>query len=219
MLGRRLVIERGEGSHVHTTDGRRLLDGTAGLWHANVGHSRPELAPAAYDQTLQLESYHTFARYSNDKAMAPAERLAAISPIADPKVVLNSGGSDAIDVACKLARRHWQREGREGMKTIISREFTCRARHRPPRRPRVRLTSAARHHVADQPAVRHDPTTGWCRSWPRSSRPSATRRTGERPRPDRTRPRRPGGGRDRGRRRPWARAPVRGHPGRGPRHR
>ena len=31
VLGRQLVIERGAGSYIYTTDGRRLFDGTAGL--------------------------------------------------------------------------------------------------------------------------------------------------------------------------------------------
>ena len=81
VLGRQLVIDRGEGSYVHTTDGRRLFDGTAGLWHANVGHAHPELARAAYEQMLRLETYHIFARFMNDKAQALGERLAAIAPI------------------------------------------------------------------------------------------------------------------------------------------
>lgn len=129
ILGRQLVIERAQGSYVYTTDGRRLFDGTAGLWHANVGHSRPELADAAYAQMRRLETYHLFGRYLNDRAVELAERLADLSPIANAKVILNSGGSDAIEVACKLARRHWQREGR-GRKTIVlSREFAYHGLH------------------------------------------------------------------------------------------
>lgn len=129
VLGRQLVIERGEGSYVFTSDGRRLFDGTAGLWHANVGHSHPELAEAAYEQMKKLETYHIFARFTNDKALALAEVLAEISPIDRSKVILNSGGSDAIDVACKLARRHWQREGRSSKKVILSREFAYHGLH------------------------------------------------------------------------------------------
>ena len=129
VLGRQLVIDRGEGSYVYTTDGRRLFDGTAGLWHANVGHAHPELARAAYEQMLRLETYHIFARFMNDKAQALGERLAAIAPIERAKVILNSGGSDAIDVACKLARRHWQREGRASKKVILSREFAYHGLH------------------------------------------------------------------------------------------
>jgi adenosylmethionine-8-amino-7-oxononanoate aminotransferase len=129
ILGRQLVIERGEGSYVTTTDGRRLFDGTAGLWHANIGHAHPKLAAAAHAQMLKLETYHIFARYVNDQALGLAERLGGLSPIEDPKIILNSGGSDAIDVACKLARRHWQREGRTTKTLILSREHAYHGLH------------------------------------------------------------------------------------------
>lgn len=129
VFGRQLVISRAEGSFIETDDGRRLFDGTAGLWHANIGHSRPELARAAYQQMMNLETYHTFARFTNDRAAELAELLAEMSPIPDPKLILNSGGSDAIDVACKLARRHWQREGRGSKQIILSREFAYHGLH------------------------------------------------------------------------------------------
>lgn len=129
MLRRQLVIDRGEGCHVHTVDGRRLYDGTAALWYANVGHGRPELAEAAREQMLRLETYHVFGRYANTRALELAERLAAMGPIANAKVILNSGGSDAIDVACKLARRHWQREGIDGKTIIVSREHAYHGLH------------------------------------------------------------------------------------------
>lgn len=129
VAGRQLVVERGDGAYVVTTDGRRLFDGTAGLWHANVGHAHPELAKAAFDQMLTLETYHVFARFTNDRALALGERLAALAPIERAKVILNSGGSDAIDVAAKLARRHWQREGRTEKTIVLSREHSYHGLH------------------------------------------------------------------------------------------
>lgn len=129
VIGRQLVIERGEGSYVFTSDGRRLFDGTAGLWHANVGHAHPELARAAYEQMMRLETYHVFQRYANDRALELGELLASLAPMERAKVILNSGGSDAIDVACKLARRHWQREGRESKQIILSREHAYHGLH------------------------------------------------------------------------------------------
>ena len=66
------MIDRGEGSYVHTTDGRRLFDGTAGLWHANVGHAHPELARAAYEQMLRTS--HTFNLLDARKAISVTER-------------------------------------------------------------------------------------------------------------------------------------------------
>ncbi|WP_087009589.1 aspartate aminotransferase family protein [Gulosibacter sp. 10] len=129
VLGRQLVIDRAEGCYVFTEDGRRLFDGTAGLWHANIGHSHPELARVAFEQMRRLETYHVFARFANDKALALGERLAGLSPIERPKVILGSGGSDAIDQACKLARRHWQREGRGSKRIVLSREFAYHGLH------------------------------------------------------------------------------------------
>lgn len=129
VLGRQLVIDRGEGAYVYTTGGQQLFDGTAGLWHANLGHAHPELAHAAFEQMQRLETYHIFGRFLNDKALELGERLAAAAPMERTKVILNSGGSDAIDAACKLARRHWQREGLGDKKVILSREFAYHGLH------------------------------------------------------------------------------------------
>ena len=119
----------GEGANVTTDDGRTLLDATAGLWHANIGHGRPELADAAAAQMRKLETYHTFGRIANDQALALAERLEDMSPIADPKVFLVSGGSDAIDTAAKLSRRHWQLQGQANKRIIISRQSSYHGLH------------------------------------------------------------------------------------------
>jgi adenosylmethionine-8-amino-7-oxononanoate aminotransferase len=126
---KRLVITGGKGAWVTTSTGQRLLDVTAGLWHANVGHGRERIARAAYDQMTKLETYHTFGRFSNEPALRLADRLAALGPIPDAKVMLTSGGSDSVDLACKLARRHWQLEGRGQKKVILSREGAYHGLH------------------------------------------------------------------------------------------
>ena len=43
--------------------------------------------------------------------------------------MLTSGGSDSVDLACKLARRHWQLEGRDSKKTILSRHGAYHGLH------------------------------------------------------------------------------------------
>jgi adenosylmethionine-8-amino-7-oxononanoate aminotransferase len=120
-LRRRLTIAAGEGAYVTTSDGRRLLDATSGLWHANVGHGRESLARAAYEQMCRLETYHLFGRYANEPALELADQVAALGPVDDAKVFWTSGGSDAVDLACKLARRHWQLHGQPDKKVILSR--------------------------------------------------------------------------------------------------
>lgn len=120
--GARLTITSGDGAYITTADGQRLLDATAGLWHANVGHGRESIARAAYEQMCRLETYHCFGRFANEPALNLADRLAAIGPVRDPKVMLTSGGSDSVDLACKLARRHFALEGRPERTVIVSRE-------------------------------------------------------------------------------------------------
>ena len=118
---KRLVITKGDGAWLETSTGQRLLDATASLWHANIGHGRESLARVAYEQMRELETYHTFGRFANEPALRLADRLAEIGPVPGAKVMLTSGGSDSVDLACKLARRHWQLEGRPEKKTILSR--------------------------------------------------------------------------------------------------
>lgn len=125
----RLTIKGGEGAWLTTSDGQRLLDATASLWHANVGHGRERIARAAYEQMKTLETYHVFGRFANEPALDLADRLADIGPIDGGRVMLTSGGSDSIELACKLARRHWQLEGRPEKTTIVSRETSYHGLH------------------------------------------------------------------------------------------
>lgn len=127
--GNQVAIGEGSGSYLTTTDGRRLFDGTAGLWHTNIGHGREEMAQVAFDQMRKLETYHVFGRYVNDRAVELSERLVALAPIPDAKVILNSGGSDSIDAACKLVRRYWTLVGKPEKNVIISREHAYHGLH------------------------------------------------------------------------------------------
>ncbi len=125
----RVTIVGGEGAWLETDQGVRLLDATAGLWHANIGHGRESLAVAAATQMRKLETYHTFGTFVNDQAVALADRIAGLSPIDDAKVFFVSGGSDAIDTAAKLARRFWQLQGQTNKRIIISREWAYHGLH------------------------------------------------------------------------------------------
>jgi adenosylmethionine-8-amino-7-oxononanoate aminotransferase len=126
---RRIVICGGSGSYVTTNHGTALLDATAGLWHANVGHGRTDLAQVAFDQMNTLETYHVFNRFANDKALLLCDRLAALAPFEDAKVILGSGGSEAVEAACKLARRHWQLDGRAEKRVVLSRHYSYHGVH------------------------------------------------------------------------------------------
>ena len=127
--GDRLTIVAGEGANVQTDEGQWLLDATAALWYANIGHGRARLADAAAAQMRRLETFHTFGRITNDQALRLADRVAAMAPIEDAKVFFVSGGSDAIDTAAKLARRYWQIQGQANKRIIISRDGSYHGLH------------------------------------------------------------------------------------------
>jgi adenosylmethionine-8-amino-7-oxononanoate aminotransferase len=116
-----LVIERGEGVWVYDTDGTRYFDATASLWYANIGHGRAEVADAVDAQLRKLAAYHTFGDFTNGPANAVGERLAKLAPVDDAKVFLTSGGGDSIEVAAKLARRHFVNAGQPERVHLISR--------------------------------------------------------------------------------------------------
>ncbi|WP_291830641.1 aminotransferase class III-fold pyridoxal phosphate-dependent enzyme, partial [Bosea sp. (in: a-proteobacteria)] len=54
------IIVRGEGCWVWDVDGHRLLDGVAGLWSSNLGHSRREVRDAIVAQLDELPFFNTF---------------------------------------------------------------------------------------------------------------------------------------------------------------
>jgi putrescine---pyruvate transaminase len=124
-----LVLARGEGAHVWDESGRRYLDATAGLWFANVGYGRHEIADAAAAQMAALPAYSAFGDLSNRPASELAERVSALAPVADSRVFLTSGGSDSIDTATKMARRFWQLVGQPERSALIKRERAYHGMH------------------------------------------------------------------------------------------
>ena len=121
--GHELVLVRGEGSRVWDADGREYLDATAGLWFANVGHGRAEIADAVGEQLRTLAAHHVFGDHANEPALRLAERVAELTPVIDPAVFFGTGGGEAIDTAAKIVRRHWALLGRPERTVILSRRF------------------------------------------------------------------------------------------------
>lgn len=124
-----LVLTRGSGASVFDAAGREYLDLTAGLWFANVGHGRTEIADAMGAQAASLAAYSTFGDMANEPVLALAERLAHLAPVPGSKVFFTSGGSDAVDTAAKLVRRYWSVQGQSRRTTIITRERAYHGMH------------------------------------------------------------------------------------------
>jgi len=115
------TMVRGEGALVWDVDGRRYIDAMASLWHCNIGHGRAEVAEAVAVQIGALETYHCFDRFSNAPADELADRLVQLAPVANSRVFLTSGGSEAVDSAIKLARLAQALSGHPDRTMIVSR--------------------------------------------------------------------------------------------------
>ena len=73
------VIVRGDGPYIWDDQGKRYLDGLAGLFVVQVGHGRTELAEAAAKQASELAFFPLWS-YAHPQAIELAERLAHLAP-------------------------------------------------------------------------------------------------------------------------------------------
>jgi putrescine aminotransferase len=117
------VITRAKGVYVWDSEGRKLLDGMAGLWAVNVGYGRKELADAAHRQMMDLAYYNSFFQTTTVPTAELAAKLAAIAPDGLDLAMFCNSGSEANDSVVKLVRYFWNRQGQPKRKTIISRRF------------------------------------------------------------------------------------------------
>jgi len=114
------VITRGEGAYIWDDQGRRYLDGLAGLFTVQVGHGRQELADAAAMQARELAFFPLWS-YAHPRAIELAERLAASAPGDLNRVFFTTGGGEAVETAWKLAKQYWKLVGKPMKHKVISR--------------------------------------------------------------------------------------------------
>jgi putrescine aminotransferase len=117
-----LVIAQGDDCELVSEDGRRLIDGMAGLWTVNLGHGRQELIDAAVKQLRELPYVSTFGGVSSLPAVELAEKIAELAPDGLGGVFFVSGGSEANETAIKFARRHWVRRGKPEKSIVLAHE-------------------------------------------------------------------------------------------------
>ena len=114
------VWVKGDGVFVTDAEGRRYLDGMAGLWNVTAGHGRTELADAARDQMIELGFASAYAGSSNPRAIELAERLAALTYPSINRFFFTSGGAESNETAIKIARSYWKRRGKPAKTKVIS---------------------------------------------------------------------------------------------------
>lgn len=117
-----LVITRGEGVYVYGEDGKKYIEGMAGLWCTSLGWSEQRLIDAATAALQRLPFYHSFTHKVPDVTVDLAEKLLEIAPVKMGKVFFANSGSEAVDTALKLVWYVNNARGKPEKKKVISRE-------------------------------------------------------------------------------------------------
>ena len=115
-----LMIERGEGVHIWTRSGKKLIDGFAGLAVVHVGHGRVEIADAIRAQAAKLAYYPTTRQFSNPPAAELAAKLASLTPGDLDYTLYAVSGAEANERSIQIARNYWLQVGRPRKYKIIA---------------------------------------------------------------------------------------------------
>jgi 4-aminobutyrate aminotransferase len=98
-----LVVESAEGAHLHTVDGRDILDFGCGIGVTNLGHRHPAVVAAVHEQVDRL--WHTSVTAYHPQMIEAAAALVSVTPPSLDQVFLTNSGAEAVESAMKLARK------------------------------------------------------------------------------------------------------------------
>ena len=119
-LAPRMMIAA-EGMYYTTDDGRKVLDGTAGLWCCNAGHARPRIVDAIARQARELDYSPAF-QMGHPKAFELAARLVRLMPGSLDHVFFTNSGSESVETALKMAIAYHRLNGQAERVRLIGRE-------------------------------------------------------------------------------------------------
>lgn len=107
--------------HYTTSDGRQVLDGTAGLWCVNAGHGRPKIVEAIQKQVAEMDYAPAF-QMGHPKAFELANQLVSIAPKGLDNVFFTNSGSESVETALKMALAYQRVKGEGSRTRLIGRE-------------------------------------------------------------------------------------------------
>jgi beta-alanine--pyruvate transaminase len=116
-----MLLERAEGMHYFTPEGRPVLDGAAGLWCVNAGHGRREIVEAVSAAIRQLDYAPPF-KIGHPFAFKAAEALKSVLPPRFENIFFVNSGSEAAETALKIARAYHVARGEPDRVWLIGRE-------------------------------------------------------------------------------------------------
>ncbi len=107
--------------HYTASDGRKIMDGTAGLWCVNAGHCRPKITEAIQSQAAELDYAPAF-QMGHPIVFELANRLVDIAPKGMDHVFFTNSGSESVETALKMAIAYHRARGEGSRTRLIGRE-------------------------------------------------------------------------------------------------
>lgn len=104
-----LEIERAQGVYLYAPNGQRYIDLISGVSVSNVGHCHPHVVQAIQQQAERYAHLMVYGELIQSPQVALGQRLVSLLPAALDSVYFVSSGSEAVEGAVKLAKRHTQR--------------------------------------------------------------------------------------------------------------
>src|SRR3990170_231857 len=115
------LLARAEGLYYYTPEGRKLIDGTSGLWCVNAGHCRERIVKAVQKQVAELDFAPPF-NMGHPLAFEFADKVASLAPGDLKRVFFTNSGSESVDTALKLALAYHRARGEGHRVRLIGRE-------------------------------------------------------------------------------------------------
>ena len=118
------IIESAKGVYVTDDQGRKLLDGLAGLWCVNVGYGRQEIVDAVRQQMEKVAYYPSFFNTTTEVTIRLAQRVTALAPKRLTHAFFSNSGSEANETAIKLIRGYWKLKQAPSRKKILTLSYS-----------------------------------------------------------------------------------------------
>ena len=116
-----LILNEGRGIYLYDDNGKRYIEGLAGLWCTALGYGNEEIVDAAAQAMRKVSFTHAFSGKSHDGVIELSEKLKEIAPVPASKVLFGTSGSEANDMQIKLTWYYNNARGKPEKKKIISR--------------------------------------------------------------------------------------------------
>ena len=112
------ILTHGKGIYVYDVNGKEYIDGTSGSISSSLGHGRSDMGQAIAEQASKI-AYINRHVASSEILQKAAEKMHEVTGL--DKFFTVSGGTEANEIATKIARLHFYHQGKREKNKIIGR--------------------------------------------------------------------------------------------------